>query len=259
MVKLIVYNIEYCEGMIGRWYGYLKFWRMLSAPPDVEKRLLNWLKKKKPDILALIEVDRGSFRSRFQDVPQFIEHKLGFTSLVDFVKYPFTSFLRLFHFVPVLRGQSNAILSKYPLYDVKHHLLHEGTKRVVIEASVNCPKKVTLFVVHLALGAKTRKKQLDELANIIKKKKNPVMLMGDFNLFHGEHELDHLISKTHLTDTFKMDYSRIKFTEPAFHPCRRLDYILVSKEIKVKDYEILQAKFSDHLPVMLEFDFKFKK
>jgi endonuclease/exonuclease/phosphatase family metal-dependent hydrolase len=256
MVRLIVYNVEYCEGMTGKWYDYFKFWRIFSPPPDVESKLVGWLKKKRPDILALVEVDKGSFRSRFQDVPQFIEHKLGFTSLVDFVKYPFVSFLRIFHFLPVLREQSNAILSKYPLYEVKHHLLHHGTKRVVIEASVNCPKKVTLFVVHLALGAKARKKQLDELSNIIRKKRNPVVLMGDFNLFHGEHELDHLIKKTHLTDTFKMDYSKIKFTEPAFHPTRRLDYILVSKEIRVKNYEILHAEFSDHLPVMLEFEFK---
>ncbi len=256
MVRLILYNIEYCEGMTGQWYDYLKFWRILSAPPDVEKKMIAFLKKKKPDILALIEVDRGSFRSRFQDVPQFFEHQLGLTSFVDMVKYPFVSFLRLFHFIPVLRDQSNALLSKYKLYDIKHHLLHEGTKRVVIEASVNCPKKLTIFVVHLALGAKARTKQLDELANLIKKKKNPVMLMGDFNVFHGRHELDHLIKKTHLTDSFEMDYSKIKFTEPVFHPTRRLDYILVSKEIKVHDYEILQVKFSDHLPVMLDFSFK---
>jgi endonuclease/exonuclease/phosphatase family metal-dependent hydrolase len=256
MVRLILYNIEYCEGMTGKWYDYLRLWRLLFPPPDVEKKMISFLKKKKPDILALVEVDKGSFRSRFQDVPQFFEHKLGLTSFVDMVKYPFVSFLRLFHFVPVLREQSNAILSRYPLYDVKHHLLHEGTKRVVIEVSVNCPKKLTIFVAHLALGSEARKKQLDELANIIKKKKNAVMLMGDFNTFHGKHELDHLIKKTHLTDSFEMDYSKIKFTEPTFHPTRRLDYVLVSREIRVKDYEILKAEFSDHLPILVDFEFK---
>ncbi|MBW2981846.1 endonuclease/exonuclease/phosphatase family protein [Candidatus Woesearchaeota archaeon] len=256
MVRLIVYNIEYCEGMTGKWYDYLKFWRMLSSPPDVEEKLIGWLKKKNPDILALIEVDRGSLRSRFEDIPQFIEHKLGFTSMVDFVKYPFVSFLRVFHFLPVLREQSNALLSKYPLFEVKHHLLHEGTKRVIIEASVKCPRKLTLFVAHLALGTKTRKKQLEELAELIRKKKNPVILMGDFNVFHGRQELDYLIKKTHLNDTYELDYTRIKFTEPAYHPTRRLDYILVSNEIKVKDYEILKAEFSDHLPVLLDFSFK---
>ena len=256
MTRLIVYNIEYCEGMKGHWWGYLKFWRIFSPPPKIEKGLINWLKKKKPDILALIEVDKGSFRSKFEDVPQFIEHKLGFKSMVDYVKYPFVSFLRLFHFIPILREQSNALLSKYPLIQVKHHLFSEGTKRVVIEASTKCPKKITFFVVHLALGTKTRAKQLKELAKIIKKIKNPVILIGDFNLFHGKQELDYLIKETHLKDAYELDYTKIKFTAPTFHPCRRLDFVLVSKEIKVKDYEILKADFSDHLPVMLDFKVK---
>ncbi|MBD3248544.1 hypothetical protein GF336_00685, partial [Candidatus Woesearchaeota archaeon] len=200
--------------------------------------------------------DKGSFRSRYKDIPQIIEHKLEFTSLVDWVKYPFVSFLRIFHLVPILSMQSNALMSNYKLYDVKQHFFTKGTKRTIIEASVDCPKKVTLLVAHLALGGKTRAKQIEELTKIIKGIDNPVILMGDFNTFHGLHELDKLMKETHLTDTAKVDYSRIKYTEPAWNPSKRLDYILVSKSIDVKEYEILQADFSDHLPVMVDFEVK---
>ena len=135
-------------------------------------------------------------------------------------------------------------------------LMHHGTKRVVIEATANCPKPVTLIVAHLALMKSTRMKQLDELSNIINRIKHPVILMGDFNTFNGLHELDHLIEKTHLYDTFKLNKSSIKFTYPAWHPNRRLDYILTSKEIIVKDYKIIKCEFSDHLPVMIDFNFR---
>lgn len=256
MVRLILYNVEYEEGLPGHWYDYLKLWRILFPPPKLNHELIKYLKKLKPDILALIEVDKGSFRSRYKDIPQLIEHKLGFNSLIDWVKYPFVSYLRFFHFLPILSKQSNALMSKYQLYDIKNHLFNEGAKRVVIEASVNCPKKITILVAHLALGGDTRAKQLDELIKIIKKIKNEVILMGDFNTFHGTQELEKLFKKTHLIDSAKLDYSKIKFTEPAYHPCKRLDYVLVSKGIKVKDYEILKADFSDHLPVLLDFSAK---
>ncbi len=72
----------------------------------------------------------------------------------------------------------------------------------------------------------------------------------------GLHELDKLMKETHLTDTAKIDYSRIKYTEPAWKPSKRLDYILVSKKIDVKEYEVLQADFSDHLPVIVDFEVK---
>ena len=80
--------------------------------------------------------------------------------------------------------------------------------------------------------------------------------MGDFNIFHGKKELNKLLKKTHLVDSSELDYSKIKFTEPSWHPSKRLDFILISKGIKVKDYEVLQADFSDHLPVLLDFTVK---
>ncbi|MBU0457035.1 MAG: endonuclease/exonuclease/phosphatase family protein [Nanoarchaeota archaeon] len=257
MVKLISYNIEYCEGMEGIWYQYLKFWKIFFPPKNLDEKIVKALKRLKPDILALIEVDTGSLRARGKDEVRFLEEKLKFKSFVEKVKYPIKGWLKLFHHLPILNKQANAIISKFPFTKVKYHVFHEGTKRMVIEAIVKCPKPITLLVAHLALGGKTRAKQIKELIEIVNGIKNPVILMGDFNTFHGEIEIKELMKKTHLKDRISLDKESLPFTEPAWHPTRRLDYILTSPKLKVNKYSILNFHFSDHLPLMI--DFKFRK
>ncbi len=217
------------------------------------------LKKLNPDILALIEVDIGSLRSKGKDEVRFLEEKLKLNNFVEKVKYPLKGWLKLFHHIPILNKQANALISRFPFLGVKYHVFHEGTKRMVIEATVNCPKKATLLAAHLALGKKARAKQIKELLNIVNKIKNPVILMGDFNTFNGEEEIRDLLKKTHLKDLIKLDKNSLPLTEPAWHPTRRLDYILTSPQIRVKKYSVLKFHFSDHLPLMIDFEFRKKK
>ncbi|MBU0460602.1 MAG: endonuclease/exonuclease/phosphatase family protein [Nanoarchaeota archaeon] len=259
MVKLISYNIEYCEGMEGQWWAYFKFWRIFSPPKNVEQEMVKQLKRLKPDILTLIEVDTGSLRNRRKDEVRLIEKELGMKSFVEKVKYPLNGWLKMFHHLPILNKQANAIISKYQFESIKYHVFHEGTKRMIIEATVNCPKKVTLLAAHLALGGKTRAQQIKELVKIVNNIKNPVILMGDFNTFHGEAEIKELLTKSHLKDKIALDKESIPFTEPAWHPSRRLDYILTSPQILVRKYSVLNFHFSDHLPLMIEFFVKQNK
>lgn len=253
MVRVITYNIEYCEGLVGRWWDYLKVWKIFKPPKNLDQRLVTALKRKRPDILALIEVDVGSLRARGKDEVRFVEEKLGLSSFVEKVKYPLHGWLKLFHHVPILNKQANALISRFPFQKIRYHVFHEGTKRLVIDATVHCPKPVTLLVAHLALGRKTRTKQIRELIKIVNAIKNPVILMGDFNTFHGEEEIKELLTKTHLKDKVGLHHKSIPLTEPAWHPSRRLDYILTSSQIKVKKYSVLKFHFSDHLPLMVDF------
>lgn len=253
MVKVITYNIEYCEGIPGKWYQYLKFWKIFFPPKNLDLKIVEALKKIKPDVIALIEVDTGSLRSRGKNEVRFLEEKLGMNDFVEKIKYPFRGWIKLFHHLPILKKQANAILSKFPFNKVRYHILHEGTKRMVIEANVNCPKRVTFLVAHLSLGKKARAKQIKELIKIVNKMKNPVILMGDFNTFNGKEEIGELLKKTHLKEKTSL-YK--PFTEPSWHPTRQLDYILTSPQIKVKKYRALKFPFSDHLPLMITFKFK---
>ena len=98
MVKLVCYNVEYCEGMEGLWYQYLEFWKLFFPPKNLDREIIQALKKLNLDILALVEVDTGSFRSKKDEV-LFFEHKLNMHSFVEKIKYPFTGWLKLFHYV----------------------------------------------------------------------------------------------------------------------------------------------------------------
>ena len=252
MVRLIVYNIEYCEGMTGLWWEYLKFWRIFFSKKNLDQKIVDQVKKLKPDIFALVEVDTGSFRAKKDEVV-FFEKQLGMKSFVEKVKYPFEGWLKLFHFVPILNKQANAIIAKEKLSNVKYHVFHEGTKRVLIEATIHIPKKITLLLAHLSLGKTTRTKQIHELTKIINNIRDPIILMGDFNTFNGEEEIKKLLKETHLHHKFQIKKKSQTYTQPAFHPSRRLDYILTSKRIKVSNYEVLNFHFSDHLPILVDF------
>ncbi len=252
MVKLVCYNIEYCEGIEGLWYQYLQFWKIFFPPKDLDQHIVDALKRLNLDILALVEVDTGSFRSKKDEVI-FFEKKLKMKSLVEKIKYPFAGWLKLFHYVPILNKQANAIIAKYKISNVRYHLFHEGTKRVVIEVTIHCPQKVTLLLAHLALVERTRTLQIEELITIVNSLKNPTILMGDFNTFRGTEEIKKLVKETNLKDKMALDKYSVQLTQPTWHPTRRLDYILVSKQIKVRQYKVLNYPFSDHMPLFVEF------
>lgn len=256
MVRLICYNIEYCEGIEGIWYQYLKFWRIFFLPRGLQEQMIAALLKLKPDILALVEVDIGSWRNRGRDEVKYLERKLHLHDFVEKVKYPLRGWMKLFHHLPILNKQANALISKFKLQQIKYHVFHEGTKRMVIEAVINCPKPVTLLLAHLSLGKAARREQLLELTKIVNSITPPVILMGDFNTFNGITEIKSLLQKTHLKDLVSLDKHSLPLTQPAWHPKRRLDYILTSANIKVRKYSILNFHFSDHLPLLVEFELK---
>lgn len=256
MTRLIVYNIEYCEGFTGHWYEYLQLWKTILPPQNLDINIIDELRHFHPDILALVEVDSGSIRSKKKDEAFIFQKSLGFKSLIEKVKYPTTTWLKLYHHLPILKQQSNAILAKQKITNIKYHMLNEGTKRVIIEATIHCPQKLTLLLAHLALGKKTRQKQLRELINIVNSIETPIILMGDFNTFSGETEIKELLNKTHLKHQYKKGNHKQTLTQPAYHPKKILDYILTSPKIQVENYEVLDFTFSDHRPVMIDFKIK---
>ncbi len=87
---------------------------MFFPPKKLDTIIIKSLSTLKPDILALVEVDTGSFISKKDEVKYFKE-KLNMNCSVQKVKYSYIGWSKLFHKLPVLRKQANAIISKYKL------------------------------------------------------------------------------------------------------------------------------------------------
>jgi endonuclease/exonuclease/phosphatase family metal-dependent hydrolase len=78
----------------------------------------------------------------------------------------------------------------------------------------------------------------------------PVIVAGDFNVLRGNRELQLFMAATGL----KSANSDGAPSHPSRAPRRQLDYIFHSPQINITDFQIPQVKFSDHTPLVCEFD-----
>lgn len=252
MVRLISFNMEYCEGTTESALEYLNGVRALHSPKHLDEQMMSYLADWHPDILGLVEVDFGSFRTHQRDEAEFFASHIGFESIIRGSKYQDSLLSRLIRRLPLGGKQGNAVLSSLPVKDTYFHILSRGMKNLVIEVEFENPS-FTLLLVHLALFKRTRRYQIKELTQIIQNIDTPVILCGDMNTFHKE-EIHHILTKTKLHDLYtESKYSSNPKTEPSWRPKYRLDNVFGSKEVSVEQYRVLNVHFSDHLPVLVDF------
>ena len=149
--------------------------------------------------------------------------------------------------LPLLKKQGNAILTNQEIVNQKFHYFRHGVKRLVIELEL---ADLTIFLVHLSIKFRHRHYQLRDLYGMVKDLKKPYIIAGDFNVLWGDRELQLFIAATGL----KNANSHGKPSHPSRAPRRQLDYIFHSPQIQITDFEIPKVKFSDHTPLICEFD-----
>ena len=191
-----------------------------------------------PDLIGLIEVDHGSYRTGGKNQVEQIADSLGHYHS-HAIKYGQKSFWR---HIPVLKQQGNAFLARDRIRNETFHFFERGMKRLVIELEL---EHVVVYLAHLSLGARARHHQLGSLYELVKKTKGPCLVAGDFNMLWGEREIDMFLAATGLQNA---NTERLP-TYPSKKPRRHLDFILHSKEIKIRNFQVPQVAFSDHLPV----------
>lgn len=98
----------------------------------------------------------------------------------------------------------------------------------------------------------SRLEQSKQINNFLNKQKGKKILCGDFNLDINTESIK--ILEKDLRNLIK-DHS-IQTTRNSHFPGSEkfADYIFISKEIKVKSFEVPQIEISDHLPMVLEFE-----
>lgn len=207
------------------------------------KKILDFIGSVNPDVIGLIEVDGGSFRSKKNNQAEAIAWELQHDHVYR-SKYPTASVAQK---LPLLKKQGNAILTNQKIVSQKFHYFREGVKRLVIELELT---DFSVLLVHLSIKFRHRQYQLQDLHNMVKAVKKPVIVAGDFNVLRGSRELQLFLAATGL----KSANSNGQPSHPSRAPRRQLDYIFHSSKIKITDFEIPQVKFSDHTPLVCEFD-----
>ena len=244
-MRFLLYNVRYGAGIGARFHLPIPYAGYLKRTTCNLECIVSFIESVKPDIIGLIEIDSGSFRSENVCQAEAIARQLGYTHVVE-TKYGANRVVRK---VPVLNKQGNAILANQAILSHRFHYFEEGFKRLVIEVQL---PEVTVFLVHLSLTFRQRQHQLQRLHQLVSQARGPVIVAGDFNVLWGDRELDLFLAATGLISA--NDQGRP--SHPSRSPKRQLDFILYSPELEASNFNIPMVHFSDHVPLVCDFALK---
>lgn len=188
------------------------------------------------DLVALQEVDGGSYRSGFVNQ---VEH------LAQLGAFPYWH-QQLNRNLGRIAQHSNGVLSRLRPWDIENHPLPGPAGRgAILLRFGDGADALVVVVMHLALGTKTRTRQLAYVRELLSGYRH-IVLMGDMNT----HAAD-LLEYSPLRDLGLLG-PQIEATFPSWRPQRCLDHILLSSTLTLERVQVLAQPISDHLPVAVE-------
>jgi endonuclease/exonuclease/phosphatase family metal-dependent hydrolase len=242
-MRFVLYNIRYATGTGPAFHLPVPGAGYLRTNRRVLEGITQFIKSLEPDIVGLIEVDTGSIRSGLVNQAKVIADSLGHFSTYQ-CKYGTAS---INHLVPIVRKQANAFLAAPGVKGERFHYFDSGIKRLIIELEL---QEVCVFLVHLSLKFRHRHDQLRNLHELIKQATKPVIVAGDFNTFWGDNEIYLFMEASGL----KSANTKGMPSYPSRTPRKELDFILYSRDIEVTGFAIPDVRFSDHLPLVCDFN-----
>jgi endonuclease/exonuclease/phosphatase family metal-dependent hydrolase len=242
-MRLVVYNLRYCTGTARSFHLPFPFSGYLRRTHGRLDQISRFIGSLAPDIVGLVEVDGGSFRSRGQNQVEYIARCLGHCHSYE-SKYGEDSWVR---FLPVANKQVNAFLTSDVIHDEKFLYFDHGVKRLVIQLQLT---RLTVFLVHLSVKFRHRQHQLSDLYSLLHGMDRPYLVAGDFNAFWGDREINLFMAATGLKSANAHGIP----SYPSRAPKRQLDFILHSPEIRVTRFDVPRVTYSDHLPLVCDFE-----
>lgn len=239
LLRLLSYNIQ--TGISTRRYRHYltQSWKHL-LPHSERFRNLDHIATltRDYDIVGLQEVDAGSLRSGFINLTKYLAERADFPFWYDQTNR---------RMGPIAQ-HAIGVLSRYRCTEIVEHKLPgripgRGTLALRFGQGKD---SLVIFIVHLALGQRTRLQQLAYLSELVNQHRN-VVLMGDLNFLSRSREMDFLIDRTLMTEPVHDLH-----TFPSWQPIRNIDHILVTPTLKVNKVEVLDCSVSDHLPLYME-------
>ncbi len=237
-LKLLSFNVQ--AGIYSRRYSdyFTNSWKHVLPHPE---RLANLTRIAQLlhqfDLVGLQEVDAGSLRSAYIDQIQYLARHGAFPHWYRQVNRNLGPFAQ----------HSNGLLSRLRPQRITEHKLPglPGRGAVVAELGLSDHETLAVAIVHLALGWRARRRQLDYLITLSEQYPY-LVIMGDFNCGCDSKGLRAMVRKTEMRG---MDCELKTF--PSWRPTHNLDHILVSRPLRVIAARVVDYALSDHLPISM--------
>ncbi|MCA9883513.1 MAG: endonuclease/exonuclease/phosphatase family protein [Anaerolineae bacterium] len=224
-LRVISYNTHYSLGMDGF--------------ASVE-RIAQVIEEDGADVVLLQEMSRGRINSGSTDMAEWLSQRLG----MNYVYAPFGDY-----------QQGVVTLSRVPIGDHYYGALpmeYAGEQRRYLLTEIPMPDGDPLRVInaHLTvawLGAEDRMPQFDVLLDLWNDEPR-TLIAGDFNTYPGNDDIEAVLAAGLVSaqDTIGDPQEN---TVAADFPTTRYDWILVSPEIELSDFVVVDTTASDHRPV----------
>jgi endonuclease/exonuclease/phosphatase family metal-dependent hydrolase len=236
-LRVVTWNIHKGIGGIDRLYRL--------------ERIIAVLRGLEADLALLQEVSDDLPRSRFHDQAEMLSGALEMPHMAFHPEHRFD-----------IGGYGNAILSRWPLYDVHHLDLTVGRKkkRGGLVARVRArfgrvSRSVIIHNMHLGLAGYEREQQLSRFLDSAPFKRlhdrTPIVVGGDFNDVWGTLGERFLVPRGFRRAGLRQN------TFPAPFPVRPLDVLYVRGDLHVQrpayaSSTVLTRQASDHLPLVAD-------
>jgi len=230
-VRILTFNIHHAEGDDGK--------------VDLD-RIAQVVLSAKADVVCLQEVDRNLPRTAHLDFPALLSEKLGMKAYFE-PNYRFDG------------GEyGNAIFTNLPMESLKNHALPNPPglePRGCLELKVKLGAgTLTILNTHLGLRREERAAQVEAVLKFLPGER--ALFAGDLNEVPTGAPVLALLGP--LRDSFVASASGPDKTYSTTVLDRRIDYVLVTPELRVTHARILNdpesAAASDHLPYLVELE-----
>lgn len=242
-LRIMTYNVHGCRGMDGK---------------TLPKRIARSIERFEPDIVALQEIDHGRPRSRHDDQSEIIAAELGMH--VSFCPTLVTGTEEYGHAILSRMPMTVVHTAHLPTIEPNHRTKRSREPRAAQWIRVDLGgKALHLINTHLGLNRRERALQVRHLLGSewigSVPARDPIILCGDLNLTPHSPLYRQITARLIDTDGNRSPL-RARRTFPAIHPISRLDYVFVSDDFRVDDFQVprnhLTRVASDHLPVLVD-------
>jgi len=238
-----------------------------------EKKIFQFLKNQKPDIICLQEffllgspkVEENLMLQSlggeyFSHMKVIGSGKNRYYGIITFSRFPIVGKGEIIHpGSSSLSIYTDVLVQKDTIRIYNNHLqsfrLHRMERSFIDELATSDDKETMHEVKSLSLSLKKgfvkRALQAQVVKNHINLSPFPVMVVGDFN----DTPVSYAYRKIRkgLNDSFITSGYGAGFTYKGNYPPNRIDYILYNNTLKNSYFEIIKTKYSDHYPIIAYF------